>query len=312
MSVLVFALVGALAQLIDGTLGMAFGITSSSLLVALNTTPVAASAAVHFAELGTTFASGASHWRAKNVDWRIVARLGIPGAVGAGLGATLLSRISLSGARTWMSWLLIILGVILLLRFGAGKRLVPSVGKDPGTKLLVPLGSVAGFVDASGGGGWGPITTPTLLTVTTHEPRKVIGTVSASEFLVAVAASLGFIVGSATDGLDWEVVAGLLLGGVLMAPFAAFLAGRLPHAPFGTVIGGVVIVTNARTLLTGIDASAGVIWAVISPVIVLTLALAWLAWNREHRVGVEHSFYEDADAQVFPADHPTDSDNQPE
>jgi len=296
MSVLIFALVGALAQLIDGTLGMAFGITSSSLLVALNTTPVAASAAVHFAELGTTFASGASHWRAKNVDWRIVVRLGIPGAIGAGLGATLLTRISLSDARSWMSWLLITLGIILLVRFGLGKRLVPTVGKDPSSKLLIPLGSVAGFVDASGGGGWGPITTPTLLTVTDREPRKVIGTVSASEFLVAVAASLGFLLGSATDGLDWEVVAGLLLGGVLMAPFAAFLAGRMPHAPFGTLIGGVVIVTNARTLLTGASVSTGVIWAVISPVIVITLVLAWVAWKREHRVGVEHSFYEEADS----------------
>lgn len=295
MSVLVFALVGALAQLIDGTLGMAFGITSSSLLVALNTTPVAASAAVHFAELGTTFASGASHWRAKNVDWKIVARLGIPGAVGAGLGATLLSRISLSGARTWMAWLLVALGIVLLIRFGLGKRLVPALGKDPGSKLLIPLGSVAGFVDASGGGGWGPITTPTLLTVTDHEPRKVIGTVSASEFLVAVAASLGFLIGSATEGLDWEVVAGLLLGGVLMAPFAAFLAGRMPHAPFGALIGGVVIVTNTRTLLSEADVSTAAIWWVISPVILLTLILAWMAWNREHRVGVEHSFYEEAE-----------------
>jgi hypothetical protein len=189
---------------------------------------------------------------------------------------------------------------------------VPAVGKDPSSKLLVPLGSIAGFVDASGGGGWGPITTPTLLTVTTHEPRKVIGTVSASEFLVAVAASLGFIVGSATEGLDWEVVAGLLLGGVLMAPFAAFLAGRMPHAPFGTLIGGVVIITNSRTLLSEIDASATVIWSIISPVIAVTLMLAWMAWNREHRVGVEHSFYEDADAEIFPDDHHFGSDKQPE
>jgi uncharacterized membrane protein YfcA len=211
-----------------------------------------------------------------------------------------------------MSWLLIILGVVLLIRFGLGKRLVPAIGKDPGSKLLIPLGSVAGFVDASGGGGWGPITTPTLLTVTTHEPRKVIGTVSASEFLVAMAASLGFIVGSATDGLDWEVVAGLLLGGVLMAPFAAFLAGRMPHAPFGTLIGGVVIITNSRTLLSEIDASTTTMWAIISPVIAITLVLAWMAWNREHRVGVEHSFYEDADAEIFQTPHTPHGDNQPE
>lgn len=166
MSVLVFALVGAFAQLIDGTLGMAFGVTSSSLLVVLGATPVAASAAVHFAELGTTFASGASHWREKNVDWQIVVRLGVPGAVGALLGATLLSRFSLADAKVWMSWLLIVLGLILILRFSFGIKIVPVVAKKPTSKLLIPLGLVAGFVDTSGGGGWGPITTPTLLSAT--------------------------------------------------------------------------------------------------------------------------------------------------
>ena len=94
---------------------------------------------------------------------------------------------------------------------------------------------------------------------------------------LSLSASIGFIVGSATEGLDWEVVAGLLLGGVLMAPFAAFLAGRMPHAPFGTLIGGVVIITNSRTLLDEVGASASVIWAVISPVIALSLLLAWVA-----------------------------------
>jgi len=295
MSVLVFALVGAFAQLIDGTLGMAFGITSSSLLVVFGATPVAASAAVHFAELGTTFASGASHWRAKNVDWRIVARLGLPGAVGAGIGATVLSRFSLADAKVWMAWLLVLLGVVLLVRFGFGVRLVPAVSGRPTSKLLVPLGLVAGFVDTSGGGGWGPITTPTLLSTTHAEPRMVIGTVSASEFLVAAAASLGFLAGSATSGLDWEVVAGLLLGGVLMAPFAAMLAGRLPHAPFGALIGGVVIITNTRTIMMSNDRPAGSIALVLVLIGLITVSLAYKAWIREHRVGVEHSFYEEQD-----------------
>ena len=294
MSVLVFALVGALAQLIDGTLGMAFGITSSSLLVALSATPLAASVAVHFAELGTTFASGASHWRARNVDWRIVVRLGVPGAVGAALGATVLTRFSLSDARVWMSWLLLVLGIVLIARFGLGKRLIPTIAGEPTSGLLVPLGAFAGFVDASGGGGWGPITTPTLLSVTTLEPRRVIGTVSASEFLVALAASGGFIAGSATADLDWQVVAGLLLGGVLMAPFAALLAGRLPHAPFGTLIGGIVVLTNARVIMTTNDVSSDLIAWVLAFVAVAVLVLTVAAWRREHRVGVEHSFFEES------------------
>lgn len=294
MSILIFTLIGALAQLIDGTLGMAFGITSTSLLVALSATPLAASVAVHFAELGTTFASGASHWRARNVDWRIVVRLGIPGAVGAALGATVLTRFSLADAKVWMSWLLLTLGVVLIARFGLGKRLIPTIAGQPTSGLLVPLGGFAGFIDASGGGGWGPITTPTLLSVTSLEPRRVIGTVSASEFLVALAASGGFIGGSATADLDWKVVAGLLLGGVLMAPFAALLAGRLPHAPFGTLIGGVVVITNARTLMTTNNVSSIVIASVLIAVACVTVVLIAAAWRREHRLGVEHSFFEES------------------
>ena len=294
MSILVFALVGALAQLIDGTLGMAFGITSSSLLVALSATPLAASVAVHFAELGTTFASGASHWRTRNVDWRIVVRLGIPGAVGAAIGATVLAHFSLTDAKVWMSWLLLTLGVVLIARFGLGKRLIPTIAGQPTSGLLVPLGAFAGFIDASGGGGWGPITTPTLLSVTTLEPRRVIGTVSASEFLVALAASGGFIGGSATSDLDWQVVAGLLLGGVLMAPFAALLAGRLPHAPFGTLIGGVVVITNARTIMITNNISTSVIASALIAVACVVVALTVAAWRREHRLGVEHSFFEES------------------
>lgn len=295
MAIVVFLLIGAIAQLIDGTLGMAFGVTSSSLLVAVGSTPVAASAAVHFAELGTTFASGASHWRARNVDWGIALRIGVPGAAGAFIGATLLSRFSLTSARTWMAALLIVLGLVLLLRFGLGFRAIGSLARRPRSAALVPLGAVAGFVDASGGGGWGPITTPTLLTITNSHPRTVIGTVSAAEFLVAVSASAGFLVGAATTGVDWEVVAGLLLGGVLMAPFAAFLAGRLPHAPFGALIGGVVVLTNARTLLRGNDVDGSVTTVVLFAIAVMSVGAAIYAHRRERRVGVEHSFYETGD-----------------
>jgi hypothetical protein len=126
-------------------------------------------------------------------------------------------------------------------------------------------------------------------------PRTVIGTVSASEFLVAAAASAGFIAGSATSGLDWKVISGLLLGGVLMAPFAAMLAGKIPHAPFGALIGGVVLVTNTRTILTAGNVATRTIVIVLVVESLLSLALAYKASVREHKLGVERSLFETRD-----------------
>ena len=278
-AILLFAAAGAFAQLVDGTLGMAFGVTSTTLLVLLGATPVSASAAVHFAEIGTTLASGLSHWREGNVDRKVLWRLGIPGSLGAFIGATVLSRISLADARVWMSALLFVLGLVLLLLFGLGTTLIPVISSRPKTNLLVPLGSFAGFVDSTGGGGWGPITTPTLLTLTKTAPRRVVGTVSASEFMVAASASTGFIFGAVTD-VEWDVVAGLLIGGVMMAPIAAKLAGRLPFAPFGAAIGGAVILLNLRILLTEFGVATNVIWVVAISVVVATVLLALRAYLR--------------------------------
>lgn len=301
MQVLWFALAGLIAQLVDGTLGMGFGITSSTALVLLGATPVAASAAVHFAELGTTLASGASHWRAGNVDLRVVKWLGIGGGGGAFAGATVLSNVSLSGAKNAMSSILLVLGIVLVARFGFNARLMPQIKGKPRAKLLIPLGAFAGFFDASGGGGWGPITTPTLLGVSDQtKPRTVVGTVSAAEFIVAVSASLGFVVGASTSGLDWEVIAGLLIGGVVMAPFAALVAGRLPHAPFGALIGGMVILTNGRTLLLALGVPGSVIPWFVGVTAVAAFALAWRAWRRERSAGVEPSVFEEANEYVEP------------
>lgn len=279
-SILIFAIAGAIAQFVDGTLGMAFGITSSTLLIALGATPVAASAAVHFAEIGTTLASGTSHWREGNVDKRILIRLAIPGGIGAFLGATLLSSISLSNGRVYMSTLLLVLGLILLIRFGVGFTIIPPITGRPRSKMLVPLGGIAGFIDASGGGGWGPVTTPTLLTLTKTQPRRVIGTVSASEFVVAVSASAGFIFGMSNQNIDFQVVGGLLLGGVLMAPIAAKLAGKLPHAPFGALIGGAVLVINARIMMIYFEVAEVIRFTTYFSIILITLILAFLAWRR--------------------------------
>lgn len=195
-SLLIFTLVGLGAQLVDGALGMAFGVTASTLLVLSGVASAQASAAVHLAEVGTTLASAVSHWRFKNIDWPMVAKLGIPGAAGAFAGATVLSSLSTESAAPLMAAILLGIGLYVLLRFSLGKPLtLGEHGTSHSAKFLAPLGLFGGFIDASGGGGWGPVTTSTLLSQGKTAPRTVIGSVSASEFLVAVSASIGFLVG---------------------------------------------------------------------------------------------------------------------
>ncbi|MBE1531930.1 sulfite exporter TauE/SafE family protein [Actinomadura algeriensis] len=263
-SFVVLALVGLGAQLVDGSLGMAYGVTSTTLLLAAGTSPAAASATVHLSEIGTTLASGAAHWRFGNVDWRVVAKVGIPGAFGAFAGATFLSRLSTETAAPVMSLILLALGVYVLVRFTRRGPSTANLGKPLRRRFLAPLGVVAGFVDASGGGGWGPVGTPALLASGRMEPRKVIGTIDTSEFLVAVAASLGFLAGLGTAGIHAGQAAALLLGGLVAAPIAAWLVRHLPPAVLGAAVGGVIIVTNARTLLRSdwIDAGAPVRYGV--------------------------------------------------
>ncbi len=200
-TLIVFALVGFGAQLVDGALGMAYGVTSTSLLLIAGVNPATASASVHLAEVGTTLAAGASHWRFGNVDWKLVLRLGVPGAVGAFLGATVLSALSTEDAAPYMAGVLLALGVYILLRFSLRPPKVATTRTSPHrSKFLSPLGLVAGFVDASGGGGWGPVATPALLTAGKTAPRTVIGSVDTSEFLVALAASIGFLIGLGYGG----------------------------------------------------------------------------------------------------------------
>src|SRR4051794_41542561 len=156
---------------------MAYGVTSTTLLLAIGTNPAAASATVHLAEIGTTLASGLSHWRFGNGDWRVVLRVGVPGAVGAFAGATVLSSLSTEAAAPVMSLILLALGVYLLARFtmrGIDRR---NLGKPLRKRFLAPLGLVAGFVDATGGGGWGPVGTPALLASGRMEPRRGSGSV---------------------------------------------------------------------------------------------------------------------------------------
>lgn len=280
----VFGLAGGLAQLVDGTLGMGFGVTSATVLLFMGVAPVTASAATHAAKLPTTLISGLSHWREGNVDTAVLLRVALPGAVGGFLGAVVLTNISLASAKAGMSSLLIFFGFVIFARFGLGLRLIPVPKRGHTARWLSPIGLLGGFVDATGGGGWGPVVTPSLMTVTRHEPRKVVGTVNAAEFLVAVSVSFGFLTGAAQQDIPWLPVAGLALGGVIMAPIAARLAGRLPHAPMGTMVGGLVILVNGITIVDALGGLPG--WGdaiLILLTVAVTSAVARQAWRRERR-----------------------------
>jgi uncharacterized membrane protein YfcA len=257
LQLVLLALVGLGAQLVDGTLGMAYGVTSTTLLLAIGTNPATASATVHLAEIGTTLVSGVSHWKFGNVDWRVVAKIGVPGAVGAFAGATFLSWLSTEIAAPVMALVLLTLGLYVLGRFTFLGLPTGHLGKPLRKRFLSPLGLVAGFVDATGGGGWGPVGTPAILASGRLEPRKVIGSVDTSEFLVAVAASLGFLVGLGTQGVDAAWAGALLAGGVIAAPLAAWLVRHVPPRILGSLAGGAIVLTNTRALLRSDWVDAG-------------------------------------------------------
>ncbi|MGW1497347.1 sulfite exporter TauE/SafE family protein [Streptomyces mirabilis] len=259
-TLILLALAGLGAQLVDGSLGMAYGVTSTTLLLGMGTNPAVASATVHLAEIGTTLMSGASHWRFGNVDWKVVAKIGVPGAVGSFLGATALSNLSTEVAEPVMCLILLALGLHVMTRFTFRGMPQGQLGKPLRTRFLAPLGLVAGFLDATGGGGWGPVGTPALLAGGRMEPRKVIGSIDTSEFLVAIAAGLGFLSSLGSQGLNRTWVLAFLLGGLVAAPVAAWLVRLVPPRVLGSAVGGVIIVTNVRTLLKSdwVDASGTV------------------------------------------------------
>lgn len=257
------AVAGFLAQLIDGSLGMGYGVSSTTLLLTIGLSPALASASVHLAEIGTTAISGASHWRLGNVNGRILLLLGIPGGVGAYLGAVVLSNLSLDAAKPWVSVVLLILGGVIVFRFMHARRragahrprvlepgaVEPTAPRIRRTWLLGPLGVVGGFLDASGGGGWGPVVTSTLMASGKLQPRTIIGTVSGSEFIVSVAASVGFLIALGSEGIQWDIVAMMLIGGALAAPVAAWLVRHFDDRALGTAVGALIILLNVDRLL---------------------------------------------------------------
>jgi hypothetical protein len=228
-----YVAVGFIAQLVDGALGMAFGLLGTSVMMAGGVPPAIASASVHAAEVFTTAISGYSHWRFKNVDWNIARRLALPGAIGGALGAFILSSVPADTIRPVVDLYLLSMGSWILWR--ALRRYV-AVSSLP--NWLPALGLGGGFLDAIGGGGWGPIVTSTLIG-RGAQPRFVIGSVSLSEFFVTLVVSATFLT---TIGLElWPIIAGLILGGALAAPIAAIVASRLRARVLMIIVGLVII-----------------------------------------------------------------------
>ena len=220
--------VGFLAQLVDGALGMAYGVVSTAAMLSLGFPPAHASALVHTAEVFTTGASATSHIYHRNVDWRIVKRLAIAGVIGAVLGAWILSNIDVTAARRYVYAYLLLMGIYILF-----KSFRIAQARQKPAAWTSPLGFVAGFLDASGGGGWGPLATSTLLGAG-HAPRQTVGSVNTSEFFVTTAAATTFFIELGLSPLSHLLP--LVLGGVLAAPFG----------------GWAVKLVSPRVLLTGV------------------------------------------------------------
>lgn len=275
-NLIVLGVVGLIAQMIDGSLGMAYGVTSSTLLLAAGIAPAAASAAVHFSEIGTTLVSGISHHKLGNVDWRTVGIIAVPGGLGAFAGATFLAGLDGDSAKPWVAALLLGLGGYVIWRFLAlgGRR--PQFSGRLSARFLAPLGLVAGAMDAVGGGGWGPVGTTSLLSSGRLEPRKVVGSIDTSEFVVAVGGSLGFLFALGSQGIDFTYAGALLAGGVVAAPFAAWLVKHLPARVLGVAAGGLIVVTNSSTILATFGLPGG--WLLVTTGAVVAAWVMLIVW----------------------------------
>ena len=242
---LLFLVVGFLAQMVDGALGMAYGVISSTVLLSFGVPPATASASVHAAEVFTTAASAGSHTVNKNVNWKLFAPLALGGVVGGGAGAFLLTSIDGDAIRPWITAYLAIMGLVIIGRATrqTRERLFPR-------RFAGPLGLAGGFFDAIGGGGWGPTVTTTLVG-SGQDPRVSIGTTNTAEFFVTSAVSATFLVALLTG--HWQeaegiathatAVAGLVLGGLVAAPFAGVVARLAPRRTLTYGVGAVVLLS---------------------------------------------------------------------
>ena len=234
---LLLGAIGFLAQLVDGALGMAFGVISTTAMLSMGLPPAQASAIVHTAEIFTTGASAASHIHNRNVDWRLVTRLGIAGVAGAVLGAWVLSNLDASIVRPYIAAYLLLVGIFILLK---AWQLSPL--RDAPAPWVGPIGFVAGFLDASGGGGWGPVATSSLVG-SGHAPRMAVGSVNATEFFVTIAAATTFFVELGAS--PWRELLALVVGGMLAAPLGGFVVKHISPRVLMVLVGCLIIALSA-------------------------------------------------------------------
>jgi len=241
-------LAGFAAQFIDGTLGMGYGVSSTSLLMAIGLAPAIASASVHTAEIATTLISGLAHHRLGNVRRALVVPLAVPGVIGGALGAFFLSSIPGKAIKPWVAGILLVMGCVIIHRFRT--RTEPQVAARPLSRpRMTVLGLAAGFLDAVGGGGWGPLATPTLILSENGEPQEVVGSVNMVEFFVTLAEAITFALTIGLEAFRWDIVGALVIGGAIAAPIAAWVCKKLPHRAMGILIGVLLILLNLRTLV---------------------------------------------------------------
>jgi uncharacterized membrane protein YfcA len=250
---LLFAVAGFAATFVDGALGMGFGPTSSSILLASGLAPAVAVTYVNIAKLVTGIASAIAHWRLRNIDRGLVLALAVPGSIGAVLGVTVLSRVDGATIRPYLAVLLALVGVRILIRFtgasAATQRSEPSAGPANGAVKRHPRGAaIAGLLGGVTNGligAWGPVVTPYLLNRAVR-PRIAIGSVNTAEVAVASASAFTLIGSLGVAGVDGRVLLAMLAGGVVAAPLAAWVIRYVPARPMGVAVAVLLLTTNAR------------------------------------------------------------------
>ena len=243
-----FVIVGFLAEMIDGSLGMAYGVSCNSFLMSLGVpaiTPALASACVHASELFTTAVSGVSHMKLGNIDKKTFQGLLFPGIIGGMLGAYIITSIPGGALKPYVNAYLLIMGILIIYK-AFGKHIKEQ---EFGKRHLLPLGAVGGFFDAIGGGGWGPIVTSTLV-AGGKNPRFAVGSVNAAEFFVTVSESIVFVLAlGSLMSQNWQIIVGLIFGGVIAAPMAAVTTKKIPIKPFMITVGLLISFLSIRTFV---------------------------------------------------------------
>jgi uncharacterized membrane protein YfcA len=254
---LLILVLGLFAQYVDGVLGMGYGATSSAFLISAGFLPALVSASVHTAEIFSSFVSGVSHLKFGNVDWRIALPLTGTGALGGVIGAYILTRIPGETVKPLVALLLLVLGIRIFVRFLVKNRGV-SAKREFSQAYLLGLGFTGGVVDAVGGGGWGPICTSTLVAANRTEPRYVIGSVNLAEFFTTSAIVGTFAVTLGFEAFLWQITIPLIIGGVMIAPVAAYTCGRISQTILGAAVGTIIVVLNTRTIAGALPKVVGV------------------------------------------------------